>query len=153
MKIEDTAKKIVIRTAGRKDLNELSIAFSTIFSEKPYSERWSRLRMRARILAYLKKDFFFVAIADKKIVGFIVANLFDYWDGKRAYIAELGVLKEFRSFGVGTKLVHLIEKRFTKENVTLIEVNADLGDPNAVRFYQSLGYKRTLVIELAKQLP
>ena len=61
-------------------------------------------------------------------------------DGKEAWIGGIGVIPEYRSSGVGTKLMRSAEEQCRKRGVGAITLEVIEGNDRAQRFYERLGF-------------
>jgi ribosomal-protein-alanine N-acetyltransferase len=79
----------------------------------------------------------YVAADGRQILGFIILNM---QGGFTGYIQSIGVAPEWRSRGIGRRLVAYAEERIFREapNVFICVSSFNAG---AQRFYRSLGYE------------
>ncbi len=92
---------------------------------------------------------FFVAQADKKVVGTVMAG----YDGHRGWLYSMAVSPEYRKQGLGTQLLAFAEAKLS--SLGCIKVNLQiLEDNQAVQnFYRSNGYDIEKRISMGKRLP
>lgn len=76
------------------------------------------------------------------IIGCIIGS-YDLVNPKKAYIAMLVVLKEFRRMKVGKKLFDEFYRRVEKDQADKIVLETECINNAALRFYQSLGFFKT----------
>ena len=99
-------------------------------------KRWiSRINARG--------DGMFLAFKGEKLVGFLIMDLSPYLlDQGTAYIALLGVHSEYRGRGIGRALVYTAFERMRERELTGIQVTVDASNKRALRFYESLGFRK-----------
>ena len=81
------------------------------------------------------------AFNEDEIVGYIWAYPHPFREERRVYINEISVKEEYRNQGIGKNLIKLIEKRAEEFGFSSLYLHAEAGSEDAVRFYESLGYK------------
>ena len=91
------------------------------------------------------------AFDDNEIVGYIWAYPHPFREEERMYISEISVKKEYRSRGVGKRLVALIEEKAKKSGLPALYLHAEAGSPDAIHFYESMGYTQKR-IQLRKEI-
>jgi ribosomal protein S18 acetylase RimI-like enzyme len=103
----------------------------------------------------LEDQFFLKAVTDERIIGSVRA----YAQGTTCYIGRLIVHPDFQNRGIGTKLMHEIEKIFNHCNRFEL-FTGDKSERN-LYLYQKLGYKvfktakitdQTTVVYLEKKI-
>lgn len=82
-------------------------------------------------------DLFVVAVADGQIVGSLIGG----WDGWRGGLYRLAVDPAVRRSGVGTLLVREVEARLRRVGAERVPIRVFFGEPGAVRFWESVGYR------------
>jgi ribosomal protein S18 acetylase RimI-like enzyme len=80
----------------------------------------------------------YVAVAQEAVAGFVILNLGGPFKG---YVQTIGVMPDWRSRGVGAKLMAFAEERIFRDakNVFLC---VSSFNTEAQRFYARLGYER-----------
>lgn len=87
----------------------------------------------------------FVAETDDKVIGYIIGkseNKYRYRKGITGELENMFVLLEYRTQGVGTKLVTELVSWMKSKKVDRIYVSAYIKNKNAVSFYQTVGFKQ-----------
>jgi ribosomal protein S18 acetylase RimI-like enzyme len=79
----------------------------------------------------------YVATDGKEILGFIILNM---QGGFIGYIQSIGVAPEWRSRGIGRRLVAYAEERIFRDSPNVF-ICVSSFNPDAQRFYRSLGYE------------
>lgn len=94
----------------------------------------------------------YVAEEEKKIIGFIVGELFDkteYWYRKINCFAELDELyvdEEYRSKGVGSKLMDKFKEWCKEQGVDRISLEVSSTNVPSILFYQKHSFKEQYVV-------
>ncbi|MCL4122274.1 UNVERIFIED_CONTAM: hypothetical protein GTU68_049936 [Idotea baltica] len=83
-----------------------------------------------------------MAYYQDKIVGCIIGS-YDTVNPKKAYIAMLVVLKEYRRLRVGRKLFAEFYSRVQKNGATKIVLETECINVAAQKFYETLGFFKT----------
>ena len=95
------------------------------------------------------KNYFFVAIDKAKIIGYIISeiiykneyNIFPK-DVKFIRVNDLYVLKEYRSKGIGKKLLYTTETEAQNNGINHILLSTATKDTDTIiKFYERNGYK------------
>lgn len=74
----------------------------------------------------------------------LVSGEKDAADGlERAYMFAFRVKRQFRNQGVGTMLLHFIERDLTRRGFRIVTLNVAKENPDARRLYERLGYRVT----------
>lgn len=91
---------------------------------------------------------FFVAIADSKVVGTIMAG----YDGHRGWIYSVAVHPEHRNQGIGSELVSHAEAALTAKGCMKINLQIMDGNESVAAFYASLGYSTEKRVSMGKRI-
>lgn len=99
-------------------------------------------------IAKNKNSEIFVVEDQAKVIG--VAQLdylqhLTYQGGRRAQIEGVRVHKEYRSKGVGKKLFQFLIEKARQSDCHLVQLTTDITRPNALKFYESLGFVQSHV--------
>jgi ribosomal protein S18 acetylase RimI-like enzyme len=94
-------------------------------------------------------EFFFVAEADKKIVGFVYgrestppAETLDRWKSRRVgSIETLAVDEEYRRRGVATSLLRILFEAFERNGIDLVTLSVPAVERAALKLYEKLGFE------------
>jgi N-acetylglutamate synthase-like GNAT family acetyltransferase len=116
--------KVLLAQLGYPDLRESAVAEKIkAHSEIPYS--------------------LLVADIKNQVVGFIALHWFElmHWEGKMGRISAFCVDENFRSKGVGKKLLDEAEKLLWSKGCAKIEVTSNARRTRTHEFYLRLGYK------------
>ena len=82
----------------------------------------------------------------KDLVGFAIVqdNYLEIDEVFSLYINDINIREDYRNKGLGTRLFYEIIEYFKKEGIDdkmLISLNAQSDNPNALSFYNKLGFK------------
>lgn len=95
-----------------------------------------------------------VAFAGKEAVGYValaVKDFYGYRKSKYIEIENIGVIPEYRSQGVGNKLINAATKWAREQNATKLYVSAYWGNKKAINFYLKNGFYE-IGLEMDKKL-
>ena len=81
-------------------------------------------------------DLFLVADEDGKIVGSVIGG----YDGRRGLLYHLAVAKDFRQYGLGSRLLDEVEARLRDKGCLKCYLMVTLDNPEVERFYQKRGW-------------
>lgn len=142
---------MIIRKARSADSRDIAEIYREVYTEKPYNERWNLSALVKEIKDELHYMDIYVAGIQKKVVGFII--FYDYaWDrGRRAYIEDIGVLKEYRGQGIAGSLIKKAEHVLKKKGVSKMILDVNL-ESKALKLYEKIGYKKSGYIQMEKRL-
>ncbi|MDO8459536.1 MAG: GNAT family N-acetyltransferase [Nanoarchaeota archaeon] len=142
---------IEIEKAIKKDLEKIAEIFKKEFSDIPYKEKWTEKQALERIKCYYKNSFIFCAKIKNKILGFVIFETYDWYDGKRACINEIVVSKESQGKGIGKALIKYSEDYLKNEGVKDISLTASTKAKSFL-LYKKIGYKEDNYVSLSKIL-
>ena len=152
---------MIIRKATIEDFEKLKdIKLESKKDEMKYSDSLKPLSKTIDIYfeyfkAELNKKNSSVFIAeDKKPVGIIIATYFIPLRiskfARKGYVSNLYVKKNYRSKGIGKKLLNISLKWLKKNKVKYISLEIHLENEKALKFYRNLGFK-DYTLKLAKK--
>ena len=145
---------VVIREVLETDFDQVSIVFAdeNAFHSQLLPERFQIADPIMtpdwfnEILANENKALL-VAESEGKLLGLVLIELMTAPDDpifkprRYAYIEELAVLKEYRGHGIGRRLMIKTHEWITAQGVKEVELFVWERNPNAIRFYEQLGYQ------------
>jgi ribosomal protein S18 acetylase RimI-like enzyme len=82
-------------------------------------------------------DLFVVAVAGDRLVGSLIGG----WDGWRGGLYRLAVAPDYRRKGIATNLVREVEARMRRRGAERVPIRVFFGEPSAVKFWESMGYR------------
>ncbi len=88
-------------------------------------------------------EYCFVAEAEEKIVGFILANTIEKegtaWK-KYGYLSWIGVAPEFQQLNLGQRLYNRLEDRLEEEGVRMMIADTEADNEKAISFMKTVGF-------------
>jgi ribosomal-protein-alanine N-acetyltransferase len=90
--------------------------------------------------------FFFVAIADGKVRGFVVGCLENTGSTVYGHISNLGVTAAYRKRGLGRLLVHRLERQSILQGAEGVLLEVRVSNTDAQEFYHRLGYREAFLL-------
>lgn len=124
----------IIRNLTKNYLLENIIQFKNILKDEKY-EYWDEKNFL--IEKDLKFNLSLVISKENEIIGYIIASQ----KNSTAYIHKFMIKKEFRSFGIGSKLLKEFERNALKYNLYSIELSVIEDNTNAIKFYLKNNFK------------
>ena len=128
-----------IKKANKSNLKEITILMRKELSKQPFNERDSINSIMKSLSFYLKKAYVYF-IADKKIIGVVVFQIEQWWEGKVIIIQDLIIKEESNKMGLERKLMKFVEKYAKRVKAKRIYFETNKKS-KAVKFYQELYYK------------
>lgn len=89
-----------------------------------------------------------VAASGDRIVGTALGA----WDGRRGWIYHVAVAPDARRSGLGRRLVHEVERRLRALGCPKVNVIVRDDNPDAVRFWEALGYASPPARQFGREL-
>ena len=94
-----------------------------------------------------KNEFFFINESNGKNIGMVRVLDEDlmYWGKqkeKTKYIHSLVVKEEYNGKGIGSKVIHEIQKKAREENCKYLRLDADSKNVKLCQYYEKLGFKQ-----------
>jgi ribosomal protein S18 acetylase RimI-like enzyme len=145
---------VVIRKALESDFDQVSIIFAdeNAFHSQLLPERFQIADPIMtpdwfnKILTHEDKALL-VAELDHRLLGLVLIEFLTAPDDpilkprRYAYIEEVAVLKEYRGQGIGRQLMTKSHEWITTQGVKEVELFVWEDNPNAIRFYEKMGYR------------
>jgi ribosomal-protein-alanine N-acetyltransferase len=91
-------------------------------------------------------DYFFVAVADGKIQGFVVGCMENTGSAIYGHISNLGVTAAHRRKGLGRLLISRLERQFIIEGAEGVLLEVRVSNTDARDFYHRLGYEDAFLL-------
>jgi GNAT superfamily N-acetyltransferase len=136
-----TVQSIIIREFQPKDITYLT----ELTNELGYDTTEEQMTERMNTIMKLDNYWTFVAVIDKKVVGYMGLNKNYFWeqDGHYLRVQALVVSNNFRRLGVGQKLINSTEQLARQTNTKFILLNCGNRDErqSAHQFYLKLGFE------------
>ena len=133
------------------DLPALAKIYMDTFNAEPWFEKWTEKTAQKRLSSVLSYSgsFGLVSEDDGKIVGMILGEEEQYFDGVVFNVKEFCVRNELRGKGIGKALLAEFENRLKGRGVRSVLL---FTAPEDVGFYQKSGYSDTELVALEKEL-
>ena len=93
-----------------------------------------------------KDDFVIVAETNdnkRDIIGFVVTTV----EGSNCHITSFGVDKQFRRFGVGTKIIKYLVELCIKNKLEDITLFVHIENISGIKFYERFGFKQETLVK------
>jgi ribosomal-protein-alanine N-acetyltransferase len=126
---------IVLRAAHRSEAKEIA-AMSRLQIEHGLNWRWTAAKVRRQIED--RETMVLVASIDGELRGFAIMKFGDL----EAHLFLLAVEPKSRRQGIGTRLVHWLEKSCETAGVENIRLEVRASNSHALKFYENLDYSR-----------
>lgn len=133
------------------DLPALAKIYMDTFNAEPWFEKWTEKTAQKRISSVLSHSgaLGLVSEDDGKIVGMILGEEEQYFDGVVFNVKEFCVRNELRGKGIGKALLAEFENRLKSRGIRSVLL---FTAPEDVGFYQKSGYSDTELVALEKEL-
>jgi len=93
----------------------------------------------------IKNGYTLIAVVDGKVIGYLVGGISDVEDyrniSKIAEVENMFILEEYRSMGIGKKLLQEFTKWCKSKKVQRIKAVASAQNKRAIEFYRREGFK------------
>ncbi len=129
-----------IRKATRKNLKEIGILMKKEFSKPPFNEKDSMKNVLKSLNFYHKIAEIYFAEENKEIIGVLVFQIEQWWEGPIIIIQDLVVKKDFQKQNVGKDLMKFVEKYAINKKAKQIYFETNKKS-RAIKFYKKSGYK------------
>jgi len=93
----------------------------------------------------------FIAELDGKPVGIVNAFVDKMREEKKGFIRMLGVVPEYRRRGIGRALAEKAIESLKERGMQTVEAGAVMEKPEAIRLWESMGFKRVRVFSTMKR--
>ncbi|MGI9206155.1 MAG: ribosomal protein S18-alanine N-acetyltransferase [Woeseiaceae bacterium] len=127
---------LVLRAAHRSEAKEIA-AMSRLQVEHGLNWRWTAAKVRRQIED--RETMVLVASTEGELQGFAIMKFGDL----EAHLFLLAVDPKSRRNGIGTRLVHWLERSCETAGVENIRLEVRASNSQAQKFYEKLDYKRT----------
>jgi ribosomal protein S18 acetylase RimI-like enzyme len=84
--------------------------------------------------------------------GRIVATAMGGYEGHRGWVNYLAVDPEYQRKGLGTLIMSAVEEQILATDCPKINLQIRTDNPDAMRFYESIGYQHDEVVSMGKCL-
>lgn len=83
----------------------------------------------------------YIAVTGDKIVGWCDIASFNRPAFAHSGVLRMGILKEYRGTGLGTKLMQIVLDEAKKMGITRVELDVREDNSNAIKLYQKFGFE------------
>lgn len=129
-----------IEKATEKDLNEIGKLMLKEFSKPPFNEKDSLRNVLKSLNFYFQNAEIYISEIDGEIVGVIVFQIEQWWEGPVVIIQDLAIKEKFQKKNVGKELMNFVETYAKKKKAKRIYFETHKKS-SAIKFYKKLGYK------------
>ncbi len=130
---------MIIKKANKKDLKKIAKIMMEEFSKPPFNEKNPLKDILKSLNFYLKNAEIFI-ISNKEILGLIIFQIEQWWEGKVIIVQDLIVKKEFQKNNIGKELMNFLEKYAHNKKMKRIYFETNKKAPS-INFYKKIGYK------------
>lgn len=127
-----------IRKAIKQNLKEIGKLMKSELSKPPFNEKDSIKSVLKSLNFYHKNGKIYFVEDNGRIIGVIVFQVEEWWEGKVIIIQDL--IEKSKNKDVRTNLIKFIEKYAITKDVKRIYFETNKKSPD-IKFYQKLGYK------------
>jgi len=135
-----------IRAFRGPDHDRVTALWRTVFPDAP-KRNDPDLDIRRKL--GVQPELFLVAILRGEVIGTCLAG----YDGHRGWVHLVAVAPEHRGDGVGSSLLRRAEGLLTRMGCPKLNLQVRATSPEAVGFYEKLGYVVEERISMGKTLP
>ena len=145
-----SANEIVVRAARRADLPAV-VGLDATVTGLHKADYWQRIYRRYGIAGQGLRHFL-VAVADRRVVGFVIGEIRDWEFGSPpcGWVFAIDVDPVARQRGVGTRLLASIRERFAAAGVRVLRTMLASDNALILSFFRSQGMRagRMVALEL-----
>jgi ribosomal protein S18 acetylase RimI-like enzyme len=134
-----------IRAYTAADERGVIALWNTVFPDAP---AWNDPAADIERKLSVQRELFFVAVDDETIVGTAMAG----FDGHRGWVYYVAVAPEQRRQGVGRALMRAVEAGLTGLGCTKLNLQVRATNPQAIAFYERLGFSVEERVSMGKRL-
>lgn len=125
---------VEVRSYRNSDERGVVALWTVVFPDDP---PWNEPSLIIRRKRTVQSDLFLVATLDSSVVGTVLAG----FDGCRGWVHHLAVAPDARRTRIGSSLMREAAARLTALGAPKVNLQVRASNEEAVRFYQSLGFK------------
>jgi ribosomal protein S18 acetylase RimI-like enzyme len=109
---------------------------------------WNNAKTDIQRKLQVNPDLFLLGFVDNKIIATAMGG----YEGHRGWINYLAVDLNYQEKGIGKQIVSAIEQRLIALGCPKINVQIRTDNQEAIKFYESIGYKVDEVTSMGKRL-
>lgn len=129
-----SSRKIEVRSYRDSDEPGVVALWTEVFPDDP---PWNEPRLIIQRKHGVQLELFLVATRDSEVVGTVLAG----FDGCRGWVHHLAVAPKARRARIGSSLMREAAARLKAIGAPKVNLQVRPSNEEAVRFYQSLGFK------------
>ncbi|WP_125152318.1 GNAT family N-acetyltransferase [Clostridium rectalis] len=137
-----------------KDLKECIYLFIDAFKSEPWNDKWdfNTAFKRLEDIYYTPKFNGLVYKIDNKIVGVIMGNYEQWYEGMYYNLKEFFVDKTIQGRGIGSKMIDILERELKERGIKSIQL-LTIKNHKTEGFYMNNGYKsQKYIINMSKNI-
>ena len=146
-------ENLVIRKAKKEEvevvqhLNNDLINYEMQEGFDSYIKDWALSEESKKyFLDLIENQFVAVAEIECEIVGYIAGSIYNdlsysYYEGLTAEANNMFVKKEYRAYGIGSKLMNSFVEWCKKNNAKRVMVTASSKNEKTIKFYRHMGFE------------
>lgn len=81
------------------------------------------------------------AFLEKQLIAYVWSYRHQFREEDRIYISEIHVDEEWRSFGIGKRLLRAVEKAAFNRKIEAVYIHAEAGNTRAISLYEREGFR------------
>lgn len=128
-----------IKKAIKKNLREIGLLMKKGFSKPPFNEKVSSKSVLKSLHFYYKKGEIYFIEKDNEIIGAVIFQIEQWWEGKVLIIQDLVVNNRYQGQNIENYLMKFVEKYATNKKIKRIYFETNKKSPT-IKFYKKLGY-------------
>ncbi len=136
-------KKVQIRSVLLEDLEKVLqlCVLHAAYEQLPYQHNGQKERLKKDLFSEAPRLYCLVAVSNAEVVAYATyMKQYATWEaGEYLYLDCLFVLENFRSQGIGKRLMSRIKEEAQKMNCSLVQWQTPNFNERAMRFYYRLG--------------
>ena len=109
---------------------------------------WNDPKLDIQRTLKVNPELFLVGLIDEDIVATVMGG----YDGHRGWVHYLAVSPDHRYKGYAREIMAVIEEELLERGCPKINLQIRTSNPDAIKFYQSIGYKPDAVMSMGKRL-
>lgn len=124
-----------------EDVTKIIDLYIRTFNREPWNDHWQIESVEKRLMQMAKAPDFYglMMYQEKELIGFILGNQQQYYDGIKFEIKEFCIDPRYQSGGYGTTLLAEFERRLMVQGVNEVLL-LTLHNPQTEGFYEKKGY-------------
>ena len=109
---------------------------------------WNNAKRDIERKLKVNPELFLVGFIDNNIVATVIGG----YEGHRGWINYLAVDPVYQGQGIGKQIMEAVEGKIREMGCPKINIQIRTGNQDAIKFYESTGYKVDKVVSMGKRL-